>query len=76
MLVGMVIILMVMMMVVLVMVINSYRCQGGGGGQGLDRLTAASKPFQIKNRVIEDRECDDDDGAQDDDVSKEKGCTP
>ena len=49
---------MVMMTVMMMMMtatgpINSYRCQCRGGvGQDGDGLTAAGKPFQIKNRVI------------------------
>ena len=44
----------VMMMMMATVPINSYRCQQrrGGVGQDGDGLTAAGKPFQIKNRVI------------------------
>ena len=43
----------VMMMMMATVPINSYRCQRRGGvGQDGDGLTAAGKPFQIKNRVI------------------------
>ena len=42
-----------MMMMMATGPINSYRCQRRGGvGQDGDGLTAAGKPFQIKNRVI------------------------
>ena len=42
-----------MMMMMATVPINSYRCQRRGGvGQDGDGLTAAGKPFQIKNRVI------------------------
>ena len=45
--------MMTAMMMMATVPINSYRCQRRGGvGQDGDGLTAAGKPFQIKNRVI------------------------